>query len=174
MDPCSRQVPQSQPNNKLLLLVFTARCICCRAVSVTCMCCTKTTQLIIKQLALDCSLRTEVYRHKTWNICLSGAGERVQKLRCHAWPGTHTCLHYVTAVQPLWCMDGYFSKNITGWQAACITKITQLTNQQHATCRRPTCNSATALCGMPLTVELLVNYIRCTVLIFQSHIVMER
>jgi len=38
--------------------------------SVTLVYCDETTELIIKQLALDCSLKTLVYGHQTWNIYL--------------------------------------------------------------------------------------------------------
>ena len=40
--------------------------------SVTLVYCVETTELIIKQLALDCSQRTLVDRHQTWNISLYG------------------------------------------------------------------------------------------------------
>ena len=40
--------------------------------SVTLVYCVETTELIIKQLALDCSLGTLVYGHWTWNIYICG------------------------------------------------------------------------------------------------------
>jgi len=36
--------------------------------SVTCVCCVRTTELVIKQLALDCCLETLVYIHQMWKI----------------------------------------------------------------------------------------------------------
>jgi len=48
--------------------------------SVTRVYCVETTELIIKQLALDCSLRTLVYGHQTWNIYLWGTSCRGRKI----------------------------------------------------------------------------------------------
>ena len=63
--------------------VFTARCMCVvqymqlytvcpTCPSVALMNCVETTELIVKQLALDYSLRTLVWRHQMWNIYLKG------------------------------------------------------------------------------------------------------
>jgi len=50
--------------------IYITRCLSVRP-SVTLVYCVKTTELIIKQLALDCSLGTLVYGHQTWNMLTS-------------------------------------------------------------------------------------------------------